>query len=88
MAATTPEVAVLGIRHHGPGSARSLLRALDDFGPDMVLIEGPADADPLVALGAVGGDAAAGGAAGYAADGPGRGGVLAVRRRSPRSGRR
>ncbi len=42
------EVAVLGIRHHGPGSARSLLAALADFAPDQVLIEGPADADPLV----------------------------------------
>jgi hypothetical protein len=42
------EVAVLGIRHHGPGSARSLLTALTDFAPDQVLIEGPADADPLV----------------------------------------
>src|SRR6478609_5585076 len=42
------EVAVLGIRHHGPGSARSLLAALREFGPDQVLIEGPADADPLV----------------------------------------
>lgn len=41
---------VLGIRHHGPGSARSLLRALEDFAPDAVLIEGPSDADPLVAL--------------------------------------
>ena len=42
------EVAVLGIRHHGPGSARSLLGALTAFEPDQVLIEGPADADPLV----------------------------------------
>jgi hypothetical protein len=42
------QVAVLGIRHHGPGSARSLLAALGDFEPDQVLIEGPADADPLV----------------------------------------
>ena len=25
------EVAVLGIRHHGPGSARSLLAALREF---------------------------------------------------------
>ena len=39
---------MLGIRHHGPGSARSLLAALSEFGPDQVLIEGPADADPLV----------------------------------------
>ncbi|MEU4343057.1 DUF5682 family protein [Nocardia sp. NPDC023852] len=39
---------VFGIRHHGPGSARSLRLALEAFGPDMILIEGPADADPLV----------------------------------------
>ncbi|MEU2041416.1 DUF5682 family protein [Nocardia niwae] len=39
---------VFGIRHHGPGSARSLRLALADFRPDMILIEGPADADPLV----------------------------------------
>lgn len=42
------EVAVLGIRHHGPGSARSLVDALTAFAPDQVLIEGPADADPLI----------------------------------------
>jgi hypothetical protein len=34
---------LIGIRHHGPGSSRSLLRALDDFAPDLVLIEGPPD---------------------------------------------
>ena len=39
---------VFGIRHHGPGSARSLLAALAEFAPDAVLIEGPADADPLL----------------------------------------
>ncbi|MFD6108401.1 DUF5682 family protein, partial [Nocardia salmonicida] len=39
---------VFGIRHHGPGSARSLRHALEDFRPDAILIEGPADADPLV----------------------------------------
>ncbi|WP_063052371.1 DUF5682 family protein [Nocardia arthritidis] len=39
---------VFGIRHHGPGSARSLRLALAAFRPDMILIEGPADADPLV----------------------------------------
>jgi hypothetical protein len=48
MASAAPEVAVLGIRHHGPGSARSLLTALEELDPDQVLIEGPADADPLV----------------------------------------
>ncbi len=42
------EVRVFGIRHHGPGSARSLVRALDEFVPDAVLIEGPADAAPML----------------------------------------
>ncbi len=41
-------VEVYGIRHHGPGSARSLVAALGAFGPDQVLIEGPADADPVI----------------------------------------
>lgn len=41
-------VQVYGVRHHGPGSARSLVVALEEFRPDVVLIEGPADADPLV----------------------------------------
>jgi hypothetical protein len=38
-------VHLLGIRHHGPGSARSVLRALDDLRPDIVLVEAPADVD-------------------------------------------
>lgn len=38
-------VSVFGIRHHGPGSTKSLLRALDKLQPDLVLIEGPPDAD-------------------------------------------
>jgi hypothetical protein len=41
-------VEVFGIRHHGPGSARSLIAALEEYQPDAVLIEGPADADPLL----------------------------------------
>ncbi|MFZ2530616.1 MAG: DUF5682 family protein [Rhodococcus sp. (in: high G+C Gram-positive bacteria)] len=48
----TAQIRVLGIRHHGPGSARAVVRALADLEPDTVLIEGPADADPLVALAA------------------------------------
>lgn len=32
---------VLGIRHHGPGSASSVLRTLDQVSPEIVLIEGP-----------------------------------------------
>ncbi|MDH6680274.1 hypothetical protein M2284_004500 [Rhodococcus sp. LBL1] len=47
---TGAQVRVFGIRHHGPGSARAVLRALDAFEPDTVLIEGPADADTLVPL--------------------------------------
>lgn len=41
---------VLGIRHHGPGSARSLVGALEELTPDCVLIEGPADASALLAF--------------------------------------
>jgi hypothetical protein len=44
------EVQVFGIRHHGPGSARSLKKALDQFQPDCLLIEGPSDADALIEL--------------------------------------
>src|SRR3954468_4342118 len=43
---------VFGIRHHGPGSARSLERALDALQPDTVLIEGPPEADALLELAA------------------------------------
>ena len=31
-------VHLLGIRHHGPGSARSVLRALGEVQPDIVLV--------------------------------------------------
>jgi hypothetical protein len=43
-------VDVLGIRHHGPGSARAVAAELERLRPDVVLVEGPADADPLVPL--------------------------------------
>lgn len=43
---------IYGIRHHGPGSARSLRRALEEFRPDVVLIEGPPEADATVELAA------------------------------------
>lgn len=43
-------VHVFGIRHHGPGSARSLLRALESLAPDLVLVEGPPEADALLPL--------------------------------------
>ncbi len=41
---------VFGIRHHGPGSAASLVAALDELRPRSVLIEGPPEADALVPL--------------------------------------
>ncbi|HST81298.1 MAG TPA: DUF5682 family protein, partial [Kineosporiaceae bacterium] len=47
-----PTVSVLGIRHHGPGSARAVAAALAELQPDAVLIEGPADAGPYLALAA------------------------------------
>ena len=49
---TNPGTAVYGIRHHGPGSARSVRTALAGQRPDIVLIEGPPEADDLVALAA------------------------------------
>lgn len=43
-------VEILGIRHHGPGSARSVAAALDELRPDLVLIEGAPELDALVGL--------------------------------------
>jgi hypothetical protein len=40
---------LFGIRHHGPGCARSLLAALDALAPDLVLLEMPLEAEPLLA---------------------------------------
>jgi hypothetical protein len=39
---------VFGIRHHGPGCARSLRGALDELRPDAVVIEGPPDAEGVL----------------------------------------
>ncbi|GAA0235345.1 DUF5682 family protein [Actinomadura nitritigenes] len=47
---TAGRVEVFGIRHHGPGSARALRGALEEYGPDAVLIEGPPEADGIVEL--------------------------------------
>ncbi|MET8585426.1 DUF5682 family protein [Streptomyces collinus] len=43
---------LLGVRHHGPGSARAVRAALEAARPDVVLIEGPPEADPLIPLAA------------------------------------
>ena len=45
-----PSVQIFGIRHHGPGSARSLLGALDSMGPDCVLVEGPPEGEAVIEL--------------------------------------
>ncbi|GAA3706921.1 DUF5682 family protein [Nonomuraea antimicrobica] len=39
---------MLGVRHHGPGSARAVRRELHRLRPDAILIEGPPEADALV----------------------------------------
>jgi hypothetical protein len=43
-------VHVFGIRHHGPGCARSLRLALEALKPDAILVEGPPDAEDVLPL--------------------------------------
>ncbi|MFF3420161.1 DUF5682 family protein [Streptomyces sp. NPDC002698] len=47
-----PGPSLLGVRHHGPGSARAVRAALEAAAPRVVLIEGPPEADALVPLAA------------------------------------
>jgi hypothetical protein len=49
-AAEPAEVVVLGIRHHGPGSARAVADALDEVRPDVVLVEGAPELDAVLPL--------------------------------------
>ncbi|UZX03302.1 hypothetical protein F8G81_12295 [Arthrobacter sp. CDRTa11] len=44
------DVHVLGIRHHGPGSAHSVAEALAALRPDLVLVEGPPELDQILPL--------------------------------------
>ncbi|MEV5601155.1 DUF5682 family protein [Streptomyces sp. NPDC052299] len=39
---------LLGVRHHGPGSARAVRAALDTANPRAVLVEGPPEGDALL----------------------------------------
>ena len=39
---------LLGIRHHGPGSAKNVKAFLEELKPDIVLIEGPPEADAIL----------------------------------------
>ena len=45
-------VSYFGIRHHGPGCARALQQALVALAPDIILLEGPPEADGIVGLAA------------------------------------
>ena len=42
------DIHLLGIRHHGPGSCRNILQALERICPDLILLEGPAEAEALM----------------------------------------
>ncbi len=44
---STP-IHIFGIRHHGPGSARSLGEALEALNPDCLLVEGPPEAEGVL----------------------------------------
>ncbi len=39
---------IFGIRHHGPGSALALNQALAELQPDVILVEGPPDANDML----------------------------------------
>lgn len=41
---------IFGIRHHGPGSARSLRESLETLSPDCILVEGPPDAEEVLSF--------------------------------------
>jgi hypothetical protein len=43
-------ITFFGVRHHGPGCARSLQAALEGLRPEMVLVEGPPDAQDMLPL--------------------------------------
>ena len=61
-----------GIRHHGPGSARAVVAELDRQPPEVLLVEGPPEADALVRWVAHAGLQPPVALLGYAADDPRR----------------
>ncbi|WP_430779999.1 DUF5682 family protein [Actinoplanes sp. G11-F43] len=63
---------IYGVRHHGPGSARALLRELDAHPPEVLLIEGPPEADDLVRWAGEEGMEPPVALLGYAVDDPGQ----------------
>ncbi len=42
------DIHLLGIRHHGPGSCRHVVESLQQLQPDLILLEGPPEAEPLI----------------------------------------
>ncbi|SPE57594.1 hypothetical protein SNS2_3266 [Streptomyces netropsis] len=70
MSGTAP--ALLGVRHHGPGSARAVMAALEQCAPSAVLIEGPPEADAIVHLAADAGMRPPVALLAHATDDPGR----------------
>ncbi|MFE2330436.1 DUF5682 family protein [Streptomyces sp. NPDC059385] len=63
---------LLGVRHHGPGSARAVRAALEVARPVAVLVEGPPEGDALLALAADPGMRPPVALLAHAADDPGR----------------
>src|SRR5689334_3555277 len=43
-------VHIYGVRHHGVGSARQILRSLELLKPDILLVEGPPEISDVLAL--------------------------------------
>ncbi|MGW2325377.1 DUF5682 family protein [Streptomyces sp. NPDC001700] len=74
---------LLGVRHHGPGSARAVRAALDECEPGGVLIEGPPEADALVHLAADEGMRPPVALLAHVADDPGRAGFWPLAGFSP-----
>ncbi|MFG2880408.1 DUF5682 family protein [Streptomyces sp. NPDC048337] len=72
MSAAAQEPLLLGVRHHGPGSARAVRAALDAAQPKAVLIEGPPEGDALLPLAAEPGMRPPVALLAHAADDPGR----------------
>ncbi|MBI1626138.1 DUF5682 family protein [Comamonas suwonensis] len=50
MATSADLIHFFGIRHHGPGCARSLLQALEALQPDCLLVEGPPEGESLLPM--------------------------------------
>jgi hypothetical protein len=48
MSADNLSINLLGIRHHGSGSSKSLIKALNLIQPDLILLEGTEEADALL----------------------------------------